>query len=134
LESRRNQYFNGFILYLHNHDSLNNHPLSLPTKQQIIKFGIAEMKQLFPEENIDSSDKDPEPSSSLTLQEKLHFSVGSVKKKPNKSNSNSHKNEFSYYERHQILQPNLEKFFESLMTAWPTSVQSERTASIATKK
>jgi hypothetical protein len=143
LQTRRDKIFQSLILYLSNRDSLKNyHPLELASKSQTIKFGLEMMRRLFPKENSNSENPSLASSSSASsLQDRLKIMVGSVQSQQISTQQNDgdrFKKEFDYFDRHHIHGPFLSKLYESLLSAQPTSTQSERNfslaASIATKK
>lgn len=124
-------------MYLSNHDSLkNDHPLKLGSKSAAVKFGIETMKRLFPNEENNSL---PQVSSeneneNLSLQERLEVSVGSINPKSLlllEHCSSNFKKEFDYYDRHKVRSPLLNKLYDALCSAQPTSTQSERNFSLA---
>lgn len=76
-----------------------------------------------------------------SLQEKLEKSVGSVRDSQSSQlleSSDQYKKEFDYFDRHHVHGPFLTNFFSAILSAQPTSTQSERNfslaASIITKK
>ena len=140
---RRDKSFQTLILYLSNPESLKlQHPLPLSSKTQVIKYGIEMMRRLYP---IDNDEPQVLPTANLpessSLQEKLEKSVGSVRDSQSSQPQESFdrfKKEFDYFDRHHLHGPLLTKFFKAILSAQPTSTQSERkfslAANIVTKK
>jgi hAT family C-terminal dimerisation region len=143
LDARRDKLFQSLVLYLSNHDSLkSSHPLLLVSKSQVVKFGIEMIKRLYPTEAdevlipIDSVSKE-----AFSLQEKCDLMVGSVRDLQSSQcqiTGDKFKKEFDYFERHHMHGPLMKKLFKAVLSAQPTSTQSERNfslaASIVTKK
>lgn len=141
-DERRDAVFSSLILYLSNPDALkSNHPLKLTSKTAAVKFGLEMMKRLFKdEEQTTRSDNTEATAVALSYQERLELAVGSVQAGTSQpqENASSFKKEFDFYDRHRVRGPLLDKLFDALCSAQPTSTQSERNfslaAGIATKK
>jgi hypothetical protein len=142
LKNRRDVNFQSLVLYLSNSDALKTeHPLLLASKASVVKTGLEMMRRLYTNKPAVASHEEifvrsEEPN----LQERLRMSVGSVQAGGSQTQEHGDifKKEFDYYDRHGVRGPLLNKFYDAILSAQPTSTQSERNfslaASIATKK
>lgn len=146
LIARRDTLFATLVLYLSKRESISStshYPMNLSSKAEATKFGIELMRRLFKVEDGDDVTEGLAEPAALNLHDRVQLAVGSVRpevatKMPSNQNSTEFSAEFKYYDRNGVRGPLLERLYDALCSAQPTSTQSERNfslaASIATKK
>lgn len=112
--------------------------MKLGRKDEIIALGMELLRRLYP---VDGQNQNPgsestsrsASASSYSFQDRLQMTVGKLQSPVTQPQEwdDGYSKEFEYYERHKVRGPQLDKLFDALRSAQPTSTQNERNFSLA---